>query len=173
MKETLGTVIKKGREKKNISQRDLAKAIGVDNSYIAKIERDISKKPAIEILFKLARLLEINLVYLLEKAGYSKLEILEMVNIGVSISFDLKVFSIIDRKDLKNYTIENDVGVFLDIGKILDAYKNNKIGYEDTVKLINFAKPFYLDNAVYYFSSKGDIEIIDNEINTDYIDTIE
>ena len=66
---------------------------------------------------------------------------------------------IIKREEFKNYVVENDVGIFLDIKKILENYKKGKITTEQAVELMFYCDPLYLENKVYYFCENGDIEI--------------
>lgn len=156
----IGDVIKYVREQENISQRELARETKIDNAAISRIEDGTTKKPNVDIIYKICSALKINFIQMLSLANYSKLEIFELTNIGLELSFDIRVTSILEKSEFKNYMIENDVGVFLDIGKILDHYKNNDISYEKAVQLIHLCQPLYMDDGTsYYFSSKGDVEI--------------
>lgn len=65
MAETLGSVIAKHRLAKEMSQRELAQAVKVSNSTIARIERGDSIVPGNETLRAIAHTLDIDYNYLL------------------------------------------------------------------------------------------------------------
>lgn len=69
-KKELANVIREARENKGISQRELARQIGVDNSSIAKIEKGHINKPTELVLKKIAKCLDINILELLKLADY-------------------------------------------------------------------------------------------------------
>lgn len=161
MKNKLGNYVKESREKESLSQRELARKANIDNAIISRIEDGTTKKPSSEIIFKLCKTLKLDFLYMLQLAGYTKTEIFQMTSIGIELYFNDRALGLIGKEAFKDYTYENDIGVFLDIGKILDNYKNGKISLEDTVKLISCCQPFdYGENGErIYFSSKGDIII--------------
>lgn len=72
----LSNLIVAGRELKNVSQRELARRIGLSNKAINDLERGNIKKPAIEILINISEELDISINMLLKAAGYGKLLIL-------------------------------------------------------------------------------------------------
>lgn len=57
--KTFGQIIKDARKEKRITQRDLAKMIDVDFSYISKIETGALEPPSEAVINKIARILEI------------------------------------------------------------------------------------------------------------------
>ncbi len=61
-----GTVIRNLRDGLGMTQRDLAKSVGVSGAYIALLETGKRKNPSLVILSRLARALEVELVELLE-----------------------------------------------------------------------------------------------------------
>ncbi len=65
MDENLGSVIARRRIQKDMSQRELALAVSVSNSTIARIERGESIVPGNETLRAIARTLDIDYNYLL------------------------------------------------------------------------------------------------------------
>ncbi len=65
MQETLGDIIARKRQQKGISQRELATAVKVSNSTIARLERNEITLPGSELLRALARVLELDYNYLL------------------------------------------------------------------------------------------------------------
>ena len=62
MGETLGTVIARRRTEKEMSQRDLALAVKVSNSTIARIERGESIVPGNETLRAIAQTLDLDYI---------------------------------------------------------------------------------------------------------------
>ena len=64
-KAELGSVIARKRQDKGMSQRELAVAIKVSNSTIARIERGEFTMPSSEILRDISRTLDIDYNYLL------------------------------------------------------------------------------------------------------------
>lgn len=73
--KSLAEIIKDRRESLNISQREMARKLRIDNSGLAKIEKGIRKKPSSLILKKLSMFLQIDLAFLMTKAGYDQDEI--------------------------------------------------------------------------------------------------
>lgn len=55
---SLGEIIKRGREKKGLSQRKLAKILGISNTAVLYWEKNINA-PSFEMLKKISELLEI------------------------------------------------------------------------------------------------------------------
>lgn len=72
---SLADLLKMQRNKKGISQREMCRELGIDNSGYAKFERGDNKRPGIMMIFKLARYLDIDPYLLMEKSGYSSDEI--------------------------------------------------------------------------------------------------
>lgn len=68
----LKLILLAAREKKGISQRKLAKKIGIHHSSLNEIENGKIKKVDIEVLRKLAEELDLSLEVLLKAAGYSQ-----------------------------------------------------------------------------------------------------
>lgn len=69
MTRSFGTILKEIRRSKNISQRKLAEEVGVDFSYISKIENDRLPPPAAETIIKISEALDIPNEILLSKTG--------------------------------------------------------------------------------------------------------
>jgi HTH-type transcriptional regulator, competence development regulator len=59
MNETFGQLLKTIRRDKGVNQRDLADQVGVDFSYISKIENDRLPPPSAETIIKICRALEV------------------------------------------------------------------------------------------------------------------
>jgi transcriptional regulator with XRE-family HTH domain len=53
----IGTVIRKLREQRQVSQRDLAEKVGVTQAYVAQLESGRKKNPSLEVLNRLAKAL--------------------------------------------------------------------------------------------------------------------
>ena len=58
--KTFGQTIKNARKEKHITQRDLAKIIDVDFSYISKIETGALEPPSEAVIIKIAKILELD-----------------------------------------------------------------------------------------------------------------
>ena len=100
-KLTLGELIKNAREQLGISQRELSRQTGIDNNTIAKIERNIRKKPNVLILKKIAFILGIEVKPLLKAAGYSAEDIkFELSAIGYDMAVRAEDGSIILMEEL-------------------------------------------------------------------------
>lgn len=65
MNESLGSVITRRRQQKEMSQRELAAAVNVSNSTIARIERGESIVPSNDTLRAIAQTLDLDYNYLL------------------------------------------------------------------------------------------------------------
>jgi transcriptional regulator with XRE-family HTH domain len=62
----MGSMIKRLREVNNLTQAELAKKVGVTQSYIAQLESGRKTNPSLESLKKLAKVLDVNVSALLE-----------------------------------------------------------------------------------------------------------
>jgi transcriptional regulator with XRE-family HTH domain len=60
MNQSFGQLLKNIRREKGVSQRDLADQVGVDFSYISKIENDRMPPPAADTIIKIAHILEVS-----------------------------------------------------------------------------------------------------------------
>lgn len=69
MKKTFGQILKEIRRETGISQRELAERVGVDFSYISKIENDRLPPPSADTIVKICEVLNISNETLL---AYSK-----------------------------------------------------------------------------------------------------
>lgn len=67
--ETFGLLLKNKRREANISQRDLAKRIGVDFSYISKVENDRLPPPSADTIMKICEILECSSDVMLAMTG--------------------------------------------------------------------------------------------------------
>lgn len=73
--KTLASVVKEGREKLGISQRELSRRTGIDNNTVAKIEKGERKKPNVLSLRKLSYVLCLNLEEILKLSEYNQSDI--------------------------------------------------------------------------------------------------
>lgn len=73
--KTIGEVIAEAREKKGLSQRQLAKIANINNSELSKIESGIRKEPSPKILRKISNVLDVN---------YS--DLMYMIGLGIEVS---------------------------------------------------------------------------------------
>lgn len=89
---TLKTLIEGGRESKNISQRELARRIGLSNTSLNDLEKGKVKKPDVEMLRRIAEELDLSLQQLLNAAGYDHF----------SFMFSNDEFTTKSSRDLKN-----------------------------------------------------------------------
>lgn len=74
-KKELADIIKEAREKKGISQRELARQIGVGNNTIARLENGERKSTNALTLKKMANVLNLDLRKLMTIAGFSEEDI--------------------------------------------------------------------------------------------------
>jgi transcriptional regulator with XRE-family HTH domain len=62
----LSRVLKTQRERNDMTQTELARKVGVSQTYIAKLEAGEKKNPSLDVLKKLARALGVPVTELLE-----------------------------------------------------------------------------------------------------------
>ncbi len=65
-RKRFGAVIKKLREQRGMSQRDLAECVHVSGAYIAMLETGKRKNPSLAMLKRLAKALKVKVAELLE-----------------------------------------------------------------------------------------------------------
>ena len=75
LNENFGPFIRKLRINLNITQRDLAKRIGIAPSYLNDLEKEKRSAPKLEVIKKISRILKIEFNKLSDLAGVSKKEI--------------------------------------------------------------------------------------------------
>lgn len=64
-----GEMLRRLRAQHNISQRDLAERVGIDFTYISKIENGSEQAPSEEVLIKMAEVFSVNKYDLIISAG--------------------------------------------------------------------------------------------------------
>lgn len=79
MQKTFGQLLKETRRGKDISQRVLADAIGVDFSYISKVENDRLPPPAADTIVKICQVLDIPSEAFLSQTGKLSSDITETI----------------------------------------------------------------------------------------------
>ena len=79
MERTFGCALRELRRSKGISQRNLAEKVGVDFSYISKIENDRLPPPAADTIVKICEALEVPPDSLLALSGKIPKELEETI----------------------------------------------------------------------------------------------
>lgn len=67
--DTLGKTLKKARESKSLTLREIEISTGISNAYLSQLENDKIKKPSASILYKLSEVYAIKMNDLLYSAG--------------------------------------------------------------------------------------------------------
>lgn len=132
MENSLGNLIKKAREEKVISQRELARRTGIDNTEISRIEKGTRKKPGYKVLKKLAEELGFDICELLIESGYDDKE-MEEYGIYKFQGFDFVGY---DRVEELQYT-DTKGKKTLDLIMTLDSYKSGKLQLIETLGIIS------------------------------------
>ena len=158
--EKLGNFIKEQREKNGISQRELARNINVNNKTIDNIEKGLINKVSFDILIKISQQLDINLKELLKLSNYSEKEMDDLFKIVYNYFNDeLLLIEDFKEEEILQYTVVEDDMRYIDITKVLNAFKNNEIDEIKAVKLIAACKTIPYGNKEVYVTEKGNIEI--------------
>lgn len=99
MKITFGQTLKEIRRAKDVSQRELAEKVGVDFSYISKLENDRMPPPAAETIVKLAEALDVPAEVLLANSGKVSSELKDVISSPEAIRF---------LNEVKDMNLSND-----------------------------------------------------------------
>jgi HTH-type transcriptional regulator, competence development regulator len=104
---SLGSNIRKLREKENLSQKDFAKKIGISNVVLSRYEKD-ERKPDYDMLNKIADYFEVTIDYLLgrEEKVKTKEDSLEEVNKLVK-EYGIEQFGFFDIEKWKDLSQED------------------------------------------------------------------
>lgn len=70
MANKLAEELKRIREIKDVSLREVEKDTGISNAYLSQLERGEAKNPSPDILYKIAEYYSVSYVSLMEAAGY-------------------------------------------------------------------------------------------------------
>lgn len=84
MANTFGQALRDLRRSKNVSQRDLANKVGIDFSYISKVENDRLPPPAADTIVKICMVLGVPSDALLASTGKMPSEVKEMLSTSSS-----------------------------------------------------------------------------------------
>ncbi len=108
MKKTFGVILKELRRNKEVSQRDLADKIGVDFSYISKVENDRLPPPAADTIVKICAVLNIPAEVLLAESGKVSSNITGLIGSSQeAIKFMLRASDMkLTDEEWKNLTIK-------------------------------------------------------------------
>ncbi len=152
MKTEIAKIIIEYREKNNLSQRELAKRLNIDNSYIARIENGEVKKLSLSFLIKLSKETNINVDTLMAKSSYSYRDI-EVLGLNKA---DINMYENFATNKLINSFLINDENgnTRISLLKIMEAYKNDKINIEQTLGLLSCM----LSENMYDYLTKAEIE---------------
>ena len=112
--ETIGKRIKYAREKRNISQTKLAKAIGKDVSTLYRYENDLINKFPSNIILKLSKILDVSVDYLL---GYEESNLNEVQ----------KKINEIDFRSYRKPKYEHSIHIFLRTEPVLTNEDKERI----------------------------------------------
>jgi len=80
MKITFGQALKQIRREKRVSQRELASKVGVDFSYISKIENDRLPPPSADTIIRMCQILNVPSEILLAQSGKVSTGIKEVIS---------------------------------------------------------------------------------------------
>ena len=100
-KENFGTYIRRIREERSISQRNLATKIGIAPSYLNDIEKQKRSAPKFEIIKKISKNLKVDLNILNDLAGFSRDELAPDIN--QYIKNNKNIISLIRTMQLNNF----------------------------------------------------------------------
>lgn len=157
----LSELIKKEREKKEYSQRELAKRIKVDNATISRIENGTIKKPSIDVLMKLSNELEIDINILFDLSGYISQDIFKFANYKHRSYTKENLLNYVSEEKLQKCLSINENLEYIDIKKVLKNYKYGKLTENETIALITFCETIelYDENKITYISENGEVDI--------------
>src|SRR5438132_936304 len=80
MPKAFGPLLRELRRSKNVSQRELAQQVGVDFSYVSKVENDRLPPPAADTIVKICQVLDISPVELLATTRKIPTQLKEMLS---------------------------------------------------------------------------------------------
>ena len=121
--EKFGPFIRRLRTNLDITQRELAKKVGIAPSYLNDLEKEKRAAPKLEVIKKLSSILKISLNHLNDLAGISKKEIAP--DISEFIRKNPKIISLI-RSIKESNLDENELS---HIENSISKKKNQSINY--------------------------------------------
>lgn len=139
-------IIKAKRLEKNISQREIARRINVDNATILKIENGKTKKPNIKLIFNICNQLEMKDDEIFEILDLYEYDLKEMLEIGIIANYT----TIKGLEKLSKYLnrINENIRV-IDIIKVFEDYKKGKLDIEEVFNYIKVATGIDLNQYIY------------------------
>jgi HTH-type transcriptional regulator, competence development regulator len=99
---TLGIVLRQARDLKGMALRTVEEATGISNAYLSQLENDRIKKPAADILHKLATAYKLDFNYLLQVAGLVEKQTSNNVSFGKFV-FSKENLTKEEEEELINY----------------------------------------------------------------------
>lgn len=145
-------IIKEERLKKNISQRELARRIGVDNATLLKIESGKTKKPKINIIFKICKVLKLDYETEFKIYDFYKYDLDELLEIGIISEYTTRK----ELEKINSYTIRiNENMKVFDILKLFEDYRKNKINLEALFNYILLITGIDLNQYIYKNDKKN------------------
>jgi transcriptional regulator with XRE-family HTH domain len=103
MFSSLGTVIKRAREVRELSSVDAARSAGISPAYLSKLENDAVKKPSPIVLHQLGEALKVPYADLMRLSGY---QVPGVPEVSVTDSVGAALFSDLtddERQELLEY----------------------------------------------------------------------
>ena len=146
-KKTLGQMIREARDKRDLSQRELAKLVGCSHTAIGNLEKDDVQKVDMSVLGNIIVLLEMPVAETIKAAGYNN--VLIMANENKSLGVD-EWNEYLDKTDTSDPLLDTD-GTFnydkykrflakesIDIiDKVIKLMKQEKFDEQNVLKMIN------------------------------------
>ncbi len=146
-KKTLGQMIRDARNKRDLSQRELAKLVGCSHTAIGNLEKDDVQKVDMSVLGNIIVLLEMPVAETISAAGYNN--VLIMANENKSLGVD-EWNEYLDKTDTSDSLLDTD-GTFnydkykrflakesIDIiDKVIKLMKQEKFDEQNVLKMIN------------------------------------
>lgn len=142
MNYSLANIIRNERLNLNMSQSELSRKTGIDRTTISRIESGERKKPIIDTLIKLSRVLNIDLSLLLAITGYTSQDITKKSNEAHEKSFTQFIITIKggfitdanDKEQAFKNAIESIINAFNSVDGVSNIYdellKNADICFE-------------------------------------------
>ena len=131
--ESISEIIKKIREKENLSQRELAKKLNVSNALISRLEDGIVKKPNFEFLIKLFRVFNINIISLMKCTNYEFPKSNALYKLLMNTN--LKKEEIETVLSIDNEEFEEEI-IYIDIVKVLEEYKKGNLSLKEAKAIL-------------------------------------
>ena len=146
--KTLGQVIAEAREKKGLSQRQLAKIANINNSELSKIEAGIRKEPNPKTLRKISNIIDVN---------YS--DLMYMIGMGLEVTplnyFIKNYYSHLNLAELDEAEI-NILGNIENLEKLVSSL-TDEINKEDLSDELKDKLTYTIEDTNYQINSSREI----------------